>query len=242
LAVGLATYGLSLAAGSLSTLSPCVLPIIPILLGTAIAAHRLGPYALAGGLALSFTLVGVLISSVGAVVGLDQALLRHLAAVFLIVFGLILLSARLQASFAGASSGLSGFGHQLLARVSLDGLPGQFVLGLLLGVVWSPCVGPTLGAAITLASQGQDLGHVTLAMAMFGIGAGAPLVLLGTLSRQAMTRIRGKLLAGGNLGKQVLGTAMVLLGAMTLSGADKLFEAWVLNAAPDWLVSLTTAI
>ena len=64
-----ATFGLAFAAGGLSTLSPCVLPLIPILLGTAIAAHRLGPFALAGGLALSFTLVGVLIASVGVALG-----------------------------------------------------------------------------------------------------------------------------------------------------------------------------
>jgi cytochrome c biogenesis protein CcdA len=239
---GLATYGLSLAAGSLSTLSPCVLPIIPILLGTAVAAHRFGPYALAAGLALSFALVGILISSAGAAIGLDQPLLRHLAAVVLLGFGLILLSARLQDRFAGATAALSGLGQALLAKVSLDGLTGQFVLGLLLGLVWSPCVGPTLGAAIGLASQGQDLGQVTLSMALFGIGAGAPLVLLGLLSRQAMMRIRGRLLASGKLGKQVLGGVMLVLGVMILSGADKQFETWVLNAAPDWLVNLTTAI
>jgi len=108
--------------------------------------------------------------------------------------------------------------------------------------VWSPCVGPTLGAAITLASQGQNLGQVTLSMALFGLGAGAPLVLLGMLSRQATIRIRGTLLAGGKLGRQVLGSAMLLLGVMILSGVDKLFERWVLNSAPDWLVSLTTSI
>jgi len=239
---GLATYALSFAAGSLSTLSPCVLPIVPILLGTAVAAHRLGPYALAAGLATSFSLVGILISSAGAAFGLDQSLLRHLAAVLLLGFGLILLSARLQQGFASATSGLSGLGQNLLAKVSLDGLPGQFILGLLLGLVWSPCVGPTLGAAITLASQGQDLAQVTLSMVMFGVGAGAPLVLLGMLSRQAMLRIRGKLLASSKLGKQVLGSAMLLLAVMILSGADKMFEAWVLNAAPDWPVNLTTAI
>jgi len=239
---GLATYGLSLAAGSLSILSPCVLPIVPILLSTAIAAHRFGPYALAAGLAASFTTVGVLLAGAGAAVGLDQSLLRHLAAVLLLGFGLILLSTRLQQRFAGATSGLSGLGQSLLAKLSLDGLTGQFVLGMLLGLVWSPCVGPTLGAAITLASQGQNQAQVALSMAMFGVGAGAPLVLLGLLSRQAMVRVRGKLLATGKLGKQVLGTAMLLLGAMILSGADKLVETWILNAAPDWLVSLTTSI
>jgi len=238
----LATFGLSLAAGSLSTLSPCVLPIVPILLATAVAAHRLGPLALAAGLALSFTIVGVVVASAGAAIGLDPVLLRNLGAGLLILFGLVLLSTRLQERFAGATSGLSGMGHGLLSKLPLEGLAGQFFLGLVLGVVWSPCVGPTLGAAISLASQGRDLGQVTVAMALFGIGAGIPLIALGLASRQAVTRIRGKLLATGKAGKLILGAVMVALGAVILIGADKSFEAWVLNAAPDWLVRLTTAI
>jgi len=242
MAFGPATYGLSLAAGGLSILSPCVLPLIPILLGTAVAAHRLGPYALAAGLALSFTLIGVLVSSLGNFIGLDQAVLRSVGAVLLIGFGLVLVSVRLQERFAGATSNLSNIGQKVLAGVSPDGLSGQFALGLLLGVVWSPCVGPTLGAAITLAGQGKDLGQVTLAMALFGIGAAAPLLVLGLISRQAMARVRGRLLSTGKVGKQALGGVMVLLGVMILSGADKLFEIWILNLAPSWLVDLTTSI
>ena len=239
---GLATYALSIAAGSLSTLSPCVLPLIPILVGTALAAHRLGPYALAAGLSLSFTVVGVFLATLGASLGLDQALFRDVAAVMLIVFAIVLLSSRLQERFAAMASGLSGAGQNRLASISLNGLPGQFILGLLLGVVWSPCVGPTLGAVITLASQGQDLAKVTLTMALFGIGAALPLLLIGFISRQAMTRVRGKLLVAGQLGKQILGMVMLLLGSLILSGADKVFEAWVLRVAPDWLVNLTTSI
>lgn len=239
---GLASYSLALAAGGLSTLSPCVLPLLPILLASAVAAHRLGPYALAGGLALSFTVVGVFVASLGTALGLDQGVFRLIAAGLLIAFGVVLLSARLQERFAVATSGLSGAGNSLLARVSLDGLSGQFVLGLLLGIVWSPCVGPTLGAAVTLASQGQSLGQVTLLMALFGIGAGAPLVALGLVSRSAMAKVCGKLLAAGKFGKQALGGVMLLLGLLILSGADKRFEAWMLQAAPEWLVRLTTSL
>ena len=239
---GVGTYGLSLAAGTLSPLSPCVLPLVPILLGTAVAAHRLGPYALAVGLTLSFTLVGVFVASLGAALGLDPSLFRSFAAVLLIAFGAVLLSARLQERFALAASGWSGAGHGLLAKVSLDGLPGQFILGLLLGIVWSPCVGPTLGAAVTLASQGQSVAQVTLLMALFGLGAGLPLVALGLVSRQAMMRVRGRLLAAGKLGKQAIGGLMLVLGVLILSGTDKLFEAWILQTAPDWLVQLTTSI
>ncbi len=239
---GLASFGLAFAAGGLSTLSPCVLPLIPILLATAVAAHRLGPFALAAGLALSFTVVGVLIASVGVSLGIDQALLRDFAAVLLLVFGVVLLSENLQQRFAAAVSGVSGAGQNALARVTLDGLTGQFVVGLLLGLVWSPCVGPTLGAAITLASQGKDLAQVTLLMAVFGIGAALPLVILGVLSRQALGRVRGRLLAAGKTGKRVLGGVMLLLGLLIISGLDKRFEAWVLGVAPEWLVRLTTSI
>lgn len=239
---GLSAYGLSFVAGGLSTLSPCVLPLVPILLGTAATAHRFGPFALAAGLILSFTAVGVFVASLGASLGFDPALFRDAAAVLLLALGILLLSARLQERFALAASGVSGAGQGLLSRLTLDGLPGQFILGLLLGIIWSPCVGPTLGVAVTLASQGQSLAQVTLVMALFGLGAGVPLVALGLVSRQAMMRLRGRLLAAGRIGKQALGGLMLILGAAILTGGDKLFETWVLQSAPMWLVELTTSI
>lgn len=239
---GLGSYGLSFAAGGLSTLSPCVLPILPVILATAVAAHRLGPMALAAGLTLSFTVVGVFLASVGVGLGLDETIFRTVAAVLLVAFGIVLLSSQLQTKFAVATSGLSGAGQSLLSKVSLDGLPGQFVLGLLLGIVWSPCVGPTLGATVTLASQGQSLGQVSLMMLAFGIGASMPLMALGMLSREAMVKVRGKMLSAGKVGKQALGGIMLLFGGMILTGIDKIFEAWVLQTAPEWLVNLTTSI
>lgn len=237
-----ATLGLSFVAGSLSTLSPCVLPIVPILLATAVGAHRLGPFALAGGLALSFTLLGVALASAGSVIGLDVAVLRDAGAVLLIAFGLVLLSARVQRRFATAAAGVPGAGNRLLSGLRTDSLAGQFVLGLVLGITWSPCVGPTLGAAITLASQGRDLGQVALAMAFFGVGAALPMMALGFASRQGIARMRGRLLAAGQAGKAVLGAVMIALGVLVLSGADKRLEAWTLDHSPQWLVRLTTAV
>lgn len=239
---GLTTYGLSFAAGSLSTLSPCVLPLIPILLATAAGAHRLGPLALASGLMLSFTAVGVFVASLGVALGIDQTLFRNVAAVILLGFGILLLSSRLQERFTVATSGLSGAGNTLISQITLDGLPGQFILGLLLGIVWSPCVGPTLGAAVTLASQGDSLAQVAFVMALFGLGAGLPLMLLGVVSREAMLRIRNRLMSAGKLGKRALGGVMLLLGTGILTGGDKLFESWALNSAPSWLISLTTSL
>ncbi len=236
------TYSLSYLAGVLSTLSPCVLPLLPILVGSAVLAHRFGAIALAAGLASSFTIVGVFIASVGVAIGLDQEVFRNIAAVLLIVFGITLLSSTLQEKFAVVTSGLGSPGQSLLSRISTDGLLGQFILGLLLGIVWSPCVGPTLGATITLASQGQNLAHATLVMALFGIGASTPLVIFGMLSRQAVMKFRDKMLTAGSTGKKILGILLLTLGLMIVTGADKKFETAVLKIAPDWLVQLTTSI
>jgi cytochrome c biogenesis protein CcdA len=237
---GPGTYGLGYLAGVLTLLSPCVLPLVPIVIATALAAHRLGPYALALGLTISFAAVGIFVAALGASLGLDQALFRNIAAFILIAFGILLLSTRLQERVATAASGLSAAGDGFISRLNLDGLAGQFVIGLVLGVVWSPCVGPTLGAATTLASQGQNLAQISVLMAVFGLGAGTPLVALGSVSRATMIRLRSGMLSAGKLGKSILGIILVLLGLAILSGFDKSFEAWVVGIYPDWLNDLTT--
>ena len=237
---GPTTYGLGLLAGALSTLSPCVLPLLPVLLAAAAGAHRWGALALGAGLALSFTLVGIFLATLGASLGLDPDTFRTIGAVILATFGLILLMPKLQGLFARMTSALSNSGNQLLSRMTIGGFVGQFIVGALLGVVWSPCVGPTLGAATTLASQGRDLAQIALLMLVFGLGAAAPLVLLGSLSRASIMRIRGRLLGVGKYGKQLFGFALLVFGVLIATGVDKSLEAWILNQTPEWLTAVTT--
>lgn len=237
---GPGAYGLGFLAGLLSTLSPCVLPIIPILLGSALNAHRRAPLVLAGGLALSYALIGMALASAGSALGVDASILRGLGAAMLGLLGLVLMSGGLQYRFASATSSLGGAGDKLLARMRLDGLGGQFAIGLVLGVVWSPCVGPTLGAAVVLASQGAHLRQVALLMGVFGLGAALPVVALAYVSRGALMKARGKLIQAGAAGKAILGAIMVTLAALILSGADKPMEAWLVERSPAWLTTLTT--
>jgi cytochrome c biogenesis protein CcdA len=216
------------------------LPLLPLLLAAALNAHRWGALALGVGLALSFTLVGIFLATLGASVGLDPDTFRTVGAVILAVFGVILVVPKLQDLFARAASTLSNSGNELLARVTVEGLTGQFLVGVLLGVVWSPCVGPTLGAATTLASQGKNLAQIALLMLMFGVGAAAPLVFLGFLSRSSMIKVRGRLMSVGKYGKQLFGFVLLVLGVMIATGADKSLEAWILDHTPDWLTTVTT--
>lgn len=237
---GVGTYGFGLLAGLLSTLSPCVLPILPILLGSATAAHPKAPWALAGGLALSYAVIGSTIAWAGASLGIDASKFRVVGAALLGILGLVLMSSTLQQRFASATSGIGDAANNLVARLNLDGLWGQFAIGLALGVVWSPCVGPTLGAAIVMASQGTQLLQVALLMGIFGMGAALPVIALAWLSRAAMMKARGKLMQAGKSGKALMGLMMVAIAALILTGADKPLEAWLLNASPMWLTNLIT--
>ena len=235
------TLALAFAAGLLSILSPCVLPLVPIVLGTAIVAHPLGAVALAAGLSLSFTVLGLLLALVGFGLGIDAGMLRVAAAAIMIGIGVVLMVPLWQARLAAAGGPISSWVDRRFGGVASSGLGGQFAIGFLLGAVWSPCVGPTLGAASLLASQGHDLPRVALTMAVFGIGAALPLVLLGLLSRASLMRLRSRLMSAGKFGKSLLGAAFIVIGAAIVSGADKRLEATLVAASPAWLTELTTS-
>jgi cytochrome c-type biogenesis protein len=236
------TLALAFAAGLLSILSPCVLPLVPIVLGTAIVAHPLGAVALAAGLSLSFTVLGLLLALVGFGLGIDAGMLRIAAAVIMIGLGVVLLVPSWQARLAAAGGPISDWADRRFGGAASSGLGGQFAIGLLLGAVWSPCVGPTLGAASLLASQGHDLLRVALTMAVFGIGAALPLILLGLLSRTTLMGVRSRLMSAGKLGKGLLGAAFIVIGAAIVSGADKRIEAALVAASPPWLTEWTTSL
>ncbi|QCK85732.1 cytochrome c biogenesis protein CcdA [Phreatobacter aquaticus] len=236
----IATIGLAFLAGVLSILSPCVLPLLPVVLGAAVSEHRLGPIALAGGLALSFTVIGLFVAVFGFAIGLDAGFFRYVAAVLLIGVGVTLMIPAAQIRFATAAGPLSNWTEQRFGGRSTNGLSGQFAVGLLLGAVWSPCVGPTLGAASLLAARGEALGSVALTMLAFGIGAGLPLALLGLLSRERLLRLRDRMLSVGKTAKVALGGVLALVGVLIISGLDKRIETWLTNIAPDALISLTT--
>jgi cytochrome c-type biogenesis protein len=231
---------LALLAGVLSTLSPCLLPLLPIALGAALTENRFGPVALAAGVAVSYVAVGLFVATAGFAIGLDQGVFRNVAATLLIVIGAVLVLPRLQAQLAVATGPFGNWAQTQSAGMSTRGLSGQFALGLLLGAVWSPCVGPTLGAASVLAAQGKDLGTVAATMIAFGIGAAAPLIALGMLSREALMRRRDRLLNAGKSAKYLLGGLLLLVGLLIVTSLDKKLETVLVDISPAWLTTLTT--
>jgi cytochrome c-type biogenesis protein len=229
-----ASVTIALVAGVLSVLSPCVWPLVPIVMTSASGQSRLGPIYLAFGLSLSFAIAGAFLSFILLNLGLNPDAFRSVAAVLMVLVGLILVIKPLADWINQQMSMLSsrfdiGSGSNSL---------GQFGVGLLLGLVWLPCVGPTLGAAIAVASIGQDMGKAFLVMFAFGIGTASALLLAAFVSGQVLKRLRPGLFSRVSSAKIVLGYLLIVLGGMILVGLDKTLEIYANQILPDWAIAL----
>ena len=234
-----AAAGFALLAGLLSTLSPCVVPVLPLVLGAAASAHKAGPLALAGGVALAFTALGLFAATLGFSLGLNLGAFRLLAAALLLALGLLLLIPRAQTWLATAAGPFGNWMNSRFGGRTGTGWRGQFGIGLLLGSIWTPCAGPTLGAATLLAAQGRDFTQVLAVMLAFGIGTALPLLGLGILSRATLQRLRGGMMEAGRTGKALLGGGLVAVSLLMLTGLDHPLETLLTNASPAWLTSVT---
>lgn len=233
---------LGYAAGALTILSPCVLPLVPVVLGSAAQQHRLGPFALTAGLITSFTSVGLVLAVFGSRLGIDAEQVRVTGAIILAAAGGFLLVPRLQDRVAQAATPLIGWAGERQEGFVDRGLLGQAVIGLLLGAVWSPCVGPTLGAAVAVASQGRQLSAVALTMTAFAAGIASVLLAIAILGRSYLMRVRKGVTEKAKVAKVALGAILLSVGLLILTGLDRKLEALFVTAAPDWLVQLTTSI
>lgn len=232
----LASVPLAFLAGVLGIMSPCVWPLVPVIMSSAASSGRSGPLFLALGLSVSFAIAGTFLTLVLLNLGLNPDGFRYVAAALLLLVGLTLLVRRLNdwltLQLSRLTSRFNGSGPQASSAA------GQFGVGALLGLVWLPCVGPTLGAAIALASLGQDLGAAFVVMFTFGLGTAAALLTAAYMSGKLLSRMRPGILSGASRGKRWLGILLLLLAIMVLTGFDKVLETWALAILPDWAISL----
>jgi cytochrome c biogenesis protein CcdA len=237
LSIELSSIPLAALAGALSILSPCVWPLVPAVMASAATSGRAGPWLLGLGLCLSFAAGGTVLTFFFLNLGLDTEWLRILAAILLLLVALTLLVERV---------GLWVNQHLslVMSRFSppdpdeTSGSAGQFGIGLLLGLVWLPCVGPTLGAAIALASIGQSMGMAFAVMLAFGIGCALVLIAAGFITTGTLNRLRPGLLQRARQGKKLLGWVLAIMAVLVLTGLDKVLETWALGVLPDWAIGI----
>lgn len=232
---------LAFVAGLLTILNPCVLPLVPIVVAGAAAKDARGPLALAAGLAVTFGIVGGIIASLGAELG-DNLALRIISSSAMILVGVAIAVPAVAEVGERVLAPVVTLGHRLSSAMPAAGLAGQFGLGALLALVWGPCVGPTLGAALVLASGSGTLALAMLTMAIFALGAATSLLVAGFLLGRATQKTRLATRQGARLGRVIFGTALVVIGVAALTGVDRIIEAWLVQIMPEWLVLFATQI
>ena len=236
------TYFWAYVAGLLTLINPCVLPLLPIVIAAAFQNSRLGPLALAAGLTLSFTVLGVSVTAFGHLLSVEADVVNRTAAVAMMAFGIVLLVPRAQTMLATLVSPLASRANSRLDDRERAGIAGQFGVGVLLGAVWSPCVGPTLGGAIGLAASGEGLGQAAITMLTFGAGVSTVLMALAYGSRQAVNARREKLAVWMPWAKPVMGATLLVVGIAILFHFDRMIEGWLLDAMPVWLQDLSVSV
>ena len=233
---------LGYAAGLLTLINPCVLPVLPIVLATAIQADKRGPVALAAGMSLAFVTLGIGVATLGYALGIREETVARAAAVMMIGFGLILLVPRFSAGFATATAGVSTRADSRMDTLDRSGIKGQFLGGMLLGAVWSPCVGPTLGGAIGLASQGQSLWLAGGIMFAFAMGISTIILALGYGARSVIMKRQAVMRKIADKSRPVMGAVFILVGVAILTNFQQVIEGWIVQNMPAWLVDFSVTI
>jgi cytochrome c-type biogenesis protein len=195
------------AAGVASVLSPCVLPVVPIVVTGTGEDHRLRPVLVVSGLAASFILMGVVSSLFGSFIGTKMAYVEKAAGVLIIVFGVLLI---LNVNLFKHLGFLSGFVSKSRGRF------GGFALGATLGVIWIPCVGPMLSGVLAMVATRREILTGIVLLSVYSLGFAVPMLVAGYASqffRKRLTKA-GKYQIAINIGSGVI---LVVLGFLIVT-------------------------
>lgn len=222
-------------AGIVTILSPCILPVLPILLSTAVGGGRKRPLGVVSGFVVSFTFFTLALATLVRACGLPPSTLRTIAIGVVGAFGLIMLLPQLSILWERVTSRFAFAGSNNATR---EGFGGGLIIGLSLGLLWAPCVGPIMASVITLAATGTITTSIVLLTLAYSLGTAVPMLLL-LYGGGWVTRALPFLRARTALIQRVFGGLMVLLSLAMFFNVDRAFQSWVLTTFPSYGTGLT---
>ncbi|MBX3032588.1 MAG: cytochrome c biogenesis protein CcdA [Bdellovibrionaceae bacterium] len=233
-------YLTSLGAGILAALSPCVLPILPIMAGSSMSENKRGPVFLALGLIFSFVLMGLAFSSMTSLLGLSEEVIRNGSAAMLVFFGLILFVPLLKTKMNELLQPIASYAFGKSSLIKGNSVASQVGIGALLGAAWGPCVGPTLGIALGLAASKGGVAQAAAMMAIFGIGLSLPFLGFAYGFRKILSSRKTHLISWNRYSTRILGASLALVGIFMLAGLDKPVEAYAVSILPTWFLGVSS--
>jgi len=218
----LSTAGLALLGGFLTVMSPCVLPILPVLVGRTLQSHKYGPVALVAGLVSGFAVACSLLGVTASWLTFLSNGLRNLAIFLLLFMGIL-------AVFPKWSYRL--FSYIKIGRSTRKpgqiGLKGEFWLGTQLGLLWTPCAGPVLGSILVLAAVKHQIADAFVLLVVYGIGAALPMIALAYGSRRLSGNLLKKMRSHSTLLQRVGGVMIAGSAIAILLGWDVQVQLWL---------------
>ncbi len=225
----LPTIGLAFVAGVITILSPCVLPLLPMILATATQGGKARPFGVIVGFVLAFTAATLALSTLVRLLGVPPDLNRTLSAVILALLGLVLIIPGLQLQFERLAGGLAGRAPSSAG----NGFGGGVVVGLGLGLAWSPCVGPIMASVITLALN-QSVGPGAIAVTLaFSLGTALPMAAVLFGGRQLVRRLDWFQRHAATI-QRVFGVVLLLTALAIWLGWDRSVQILLLEWFPGW--------
>ena len=228
------SIGLSFLAGVFTIAAPCILPMLPIILGASIGKRSaLRPLMIVLGFVLTFSLVTLIFSAFTRLVGLSALDLRYLAAVLIGIFGLAMIWPR---PFESLFARLSAVLPQQSATES-QGHLGALMLGAGLGLVWAPCAGPVLASILVFVATSPDWTTAGLLLLVYSLGAGIPMLLIAYGGQYASQRVRAISRYTGQL-QRVFGVVVIVTAVLIGTGYDAQLIAGLSRFYPQGRVGL----
>jgi len=219
---------LALLEGMGLAFSPCILPILPLILAASSTGNRWRPVQIVAGFILSFTILSLLSRKLLAITGIQLDQIQFAAFSLLLLFGLIMLTPKLEEKFARLTGSLAGRAQQATQSRHMNKFGGGLMVGALIGIVWTPCAGPILAVALLQVIQSQtDLDAVTILLA-FSIGAGIPMLIIGYFG-QTLTHHIKTLARHASMIRRVMAVIIILFAVLGLYGFN--LGEWVVNRA-----------
>lgn len=227
---------LALLAGVVTIAAPCTLPVLPILLGASIGQRgRARPALIALGFVISFAFVALTLNALATALHFDPETLRTAGLILLATFGALMIFPaafeRLAPRIAGASA--------ITSHAIFSGRPnlGGFVLGTTLGLVWTPCAGPVLGAILTAVATSPDHRRAAILLVTYAIGAALPMLAIAYGGQAISTQLRRLAPYAGRL-QQGLGVIVIAFAASALLQYDAIALAWLGQFFPEGRIGL----
>lgn len=219
-------------AGVVTVLSPCILPLLPIILGSSTTGNKQKPLGIIIGFVSSFTFFTLFLSTIVRLSGISADTLRIISVLTIIFFGFSILIPKVQLWLEEL---LSKFGT---GKKTGDGFIGGIFIGLSLGLLWTPCVGPILASVITLALSGSVNGSSVVITLAYALGTALPMFGIMQTGRLLFTKVPWLLQHTGNIQK-IFGVIMIVVGIGIFFNVDRKFQTWVITTFPNYGVGLT---